>query len=115
MGLYSYKDIVLHLPRKYEDLHPTHENNLVDKERVVFVGNVVGTPITRRFSKIAVTKFTFVTLKKNVFYVEAWNRPYLSKILEGDDVFTLVGNYDLKKNKINLVNISKGVIKDSNF
>lgn len=115
MGLYSYKDIVLHLPRKYEDLHPTHENNLVDKERVVFVGNVVGTPITRRFSKIAVTKFTFVTLKKNVFYVEAWNRPYLSKILEGDDVFTLVGNYDLKKNKINLVNISKGVIKDSNY
>lgn len=115
MGLYSYKDIILHLPRKYEDLHPTHENNLADKERVVFVGNIVGTPITRRFSKIAVTKFSFVTLKKNVFYVEAWNRPYLSKTLEGGDLFTLVGNYDAKKNKINLVNITKGVVKDDNY
>lgn len=115
MGLYSYKDIILHLPRKYEDLHPTHENNLADKERVVFVGNIVGTPLTRRFSKIAVTKFSFVTLKKNVFYVEAWNRPYLSKTLEGEDLFTLVGNYDAKKNKINLVNITKGVVKDDNY
>lgn len=115
MGLYSYKDIILHLPRKYEDLHPTHENNLADKERVVFVGNIVGTPLTRRFSKIAVTKFSFVTLKKNVFYVEAWNRPYLSKTLEGGDLFTLVGNYDAKKNKINLVNITKGVVSDGNY
>jgi len=115
MGLYSYKDIILHLPRKYEDLHPTHENNLADKERVVFVGNIVGTPLTRRFSNIAVTKFSFVTLKKNVFYVEAWNRPYLSKTLEGGDLFTLVGNYDAKKNKINLVNITKGVVSDDNY
>ncbi len=115
MGLYSYKDIILHLPRKYEDLHPTHENNLADKERVVFVGNIVGTPLTRRFSKINVTKFSFVTLKKNVFYVEAWNRPYLSKTLEGGDLFTLIGNYDAKKNKINLVNITKGVVKDDNY
>ena len=106
MGLYSYKDIVLHLPRKYEDLHPTHENNLVDKERIVFVGNVVGTPLTRRFGRTAVTKFTFVTLKKNVFYVEAWNRPYLSKTLEGGDIFTLIGNYDSKKNKIKLIGMN---------
>ena len=115
MGLYSYKDIVLHLPRKYEDLRPTKENNLVDKERIVFIGNIVGTPTTRRFGKMAVTKFTFVTLNKNVFYVEAWNRPYLSKILQSEDLFTLVGNYDLKKNKINLVNINKGVIKDTSY
>ena len=115
MGLYSYRDIVLHLPRKYEDLRPTHENNLKDKERVVLVGNVVGTPMSRRFSNLSVTRFTFVTKAKNVFYVEAWNRTYLNKILQSDDLFTLVGNFDLKKNKINLVNITKGEISDENF
>ena len=115
MAIYSWKDVILHLPRKYEDLHPTHENNLKDKERIVFVGNVVGTPTTRRFGHMAVTKFSFVTKNKNVFYVEAWNRPYLSKTLEGEDLFTLIGNYDLKKNKINLVNITKGEISDGNF
>ena len=115
MGIYSYKDIILHLPRKYEDLHPTHENNLLDKERIVFVGQIVGTPMTRRFSKMAVTRFSFVTTNKNVFYVEAWNRPYLSKILDNESTYTLIGNFDLKKNKINLVNITKGVIQDNEF
>ena len=95
MGIYSYKDIILHLPRKYEDLHPTHENNLLDKERIVFVGQIVGTPMTRRFSKMAVTRFSFVTTNKNVFYVEAWNRPYLSKILDNESTYTLIGNFDL--------------------
>lgn len=115
MGIYSYKDIILHLPRKYEDLHPTHENNLLDKERIVFVGQIVGTPMTRRFSKMAVTRFSFVTTNKNVFYVEAWNRPYLSKILDNESTYTLIGNFDLKKNKINLVNITKGVIQDNEY
>ena len=113
MGIYNWKDVILHLPRKYEDLHPTHENDLKDKERIVFVGNIVGTPITRRFGKMAVTKFSFVTKKKNVFYVEAWNRPYLTKILDNEAIYTLIGNFDQKKNKINLVNITKGEITDN--
>ena len=82
MGIYSYKDIVFHLPRKYEDLRPTHEEGLKDKERVVFVGNVVGTPVTRHFARVSVTKFSFITKSQNIFYVEAWNRPYLNKILQ---------------------------------
>ena len=114
MGIFTWKDIILHLPRKYEDLHPTHENELKDKERIVFVGKIVGTPLTSRFSKMAVTKFSFVTKNRNVFYVEAWNRPYLSKNLNNEEYYTLIGNYDLKKNKINLINIIKGE-KHDNF
>lgn len=115
MGIYSYKDVVLHLPKKYEDLRPTLENLLVDKQRVVFVGNVLKDISTRRFSKLTVTKFRFVTRNKNVFNVEAWNRPYLTKILQSDDIYTLIGNYDAKKNKINMVNITKGELQDNNY
>lgn len=115
MGIYSYKDVVLHLPGKYEDLRPTPENLLVDKQRVVFVGNVLKDISTRRFSKLTVTKFRFVTKNKNVFNVEAWNRPYLVKILQSDDIYTLIGNYDAKKNKINMVNITKGELQDDNY
>ena len=115
MGIYSYKDIIFHLPRKYEDLHPTNENNLVDKQRVVFVGKIASTPLTRRFSRLCVTSFSFVTKNKNVFFVEAWNRPYLAAILNNEDYYTLVGNYDQKKNKINLVNINKGEIDPNNY
>lgn len=111
MHIYSFKDVLLHLPRKYENLTPTHENNLVDKERVVLVGNIVGSIQTRKFPRISVSKFSFVTLKKNVFYVEAWNRPYLSNIVEEGAVYTLIGNYDASKNKINFINMIKGAPK----
>lgn len=111
MNIYSFKDVLLHLPRKYENLTPTHENNLIDKERVVLVGNIVGSIQTRKFPRISVSKFSFVTLKKNVFYVEAWNRPYLSNIVEEGAVYTLVGNYDAQKNKINFINMTKGAPK----
>lgn len=113
MGIKTYADVVLHLPRRYEDLTVTHENNLADKERIVFLGHIAGVPMTRRFSKMAVTRFQFVTKNNNVFYVEAWNRPYLSSTLNNEDIYTLVGNYDQKKNKINLVNITKGEIEES--
>ena len=111
MNIYSFKDVLFHLPRKYENLTPTHENNLTDKERVVLVGNIVGSIQTRKFPRISVSKFSFVTLKKNVFYVEAWNRPYLSNIVEEGAVYTLVGNYDASKNKINFINMTKGTPK----
>lgn len=116
VGIHSFKDVIFHLPRRYDDLHPTHENNLADKERVVLVGNIVGTPLTKRFSSMCVTNFTFVSEKKNVFYVEAWNRPYLSKNLsDSNELYTLVGYFDLKKNKINLLSINKGQVSDGNY
>ena len=115
MGIFSYKDVLFHLPRKYENLRPTPENNLQDKQRLVFVGNVIAPINTRRFKNISVSTFSFVTLKKNLFYVEAWNRPYLSKILNTENVYTLIGNYDQKNNKINLINILKGAPLNRNI
>ena len=112
MSIHSFYDVIYHLPRRYDDLTPTHERNLENKERVVFVGHVSGAIISNRFSRLSVSKFTFVTKNKNIFHVEAWNRPYLSKILNNQDIYTLIGSYDSKKNKINLINISKGEVTD---
>ena len=110
MGIFSYKDVINTLPRKYIDYSLTKETNLNDKDKVVIEGKIVGTPLTSRFKNISVTKFTFVSLAKNIFYVEAWNRPYLAKTLNGEEVYTLNASYDLKKNKLNLINITKGKI-----
>ena len=115
MSIFSYKDIIFHLPRRYDNLKPTRERNLENKERVVIVGNVSGAIVSSRFSRASVSKFTFVSKNKNIFHVEAWNRPYLSKVLNSEDLYTLIGSYDAKKNKINLVNITKGEVNDDNY
>ncbi|NCA94509.1 MAG: ATP-dependent DNA helicase RecG [Epsilonproteobacteria bacterium] len=108
MGLYSFEDIIFHLPRKYDNLEPTREFGLRDKERVVFFGRVTRPPVSSRFSRAQVTRFSFTTKAGNTFAVEAWNRPYLTKMLDSESVYTLVANYDYYKNKLNMINLTKG-------
>ncbi len=110
MGIFSYYDVVNHLPRRYEDLNYTHDQGLIDKERVVLLGKVTSVPKVVKTRNISIVRFDFITSNRRYFRVVAFNRPYLGKIINLADDFTLVGNYDLKKNEINLVNIYKGEI-----
>ena len=106
----TYKQAIYHLPYRYDDLNITKETGLEDKSRLVIEGRIISTPITKRFRNISVTKFTFFTKNENIFYVEAWNRPYIASNLNREDIFTLIGSYDLKNKKVNLINIYKGEI-----
>ena len=116
MGIFSYKQAIEHLPRRYEDLSPTRETNLENKERVVLVGRLISTPLISKFGyTTSVVKFTFLTNKENIFYAEAWNRPYLAKNLALNEIYTLVGSFDSKKNIVNVINITKGIVEDKNF
>jgi len=115
MGLFTYRDIILHLPRKYDNYRPTRENNWQDKERVVISGRISRPAVNSRFSKAQVTRFQFTSLNGNTFAVEAWNRPYLSKTLDGENIYTLVGSYDYYKNKLNLINITKGQVAEEDY
>lgn len=102
----NYLDVLEHTPRAYEDMTPTREIMLLDKERVVFYGRLIQVPTLSRFSRVSLVRFKFQTLAGNEFNIEAYNRPYLPKILKLDTKYVVIGNYDQKKNKINLINIS---------
>lgn len=115
MGIASHFQVIEHLPRSYESLLSTHESGLKDKEKVVFYGRVVGAATCSRFTSISVCKFSFITNNGAIFKVEAWNRPYLSSQLNNDDYFTLIANFDLKKNKLNLIRIIKGIPNSDNL
>lgn len=116
MGIFSYKQIIEHLPRRYDDFSPTKETGLTNKERIVVVGRLLSVPVIKKFGyTTSVIKFTFLTRNNNIFYCEAWNRPYLIKNLSNNEVYTLVGSYDAKKNIVNVINILKGIIEDNNF
>ncbi len=116
MGIFSYRQLIHYLPRKYDDLTLTVETNLDNKERVVIVGKVVGTPLVYKYSyKTTLTKFTFISKNENIFYCEAWNRPYLSKMLTNGELFTIVASFDKKKNILNIINITKGEITDGEY
>ncbi|MDY0100594.1 MAG: hypothetical protein RBR94_01205, partial [Bacilli bacterium] len=115
MGISSFNDLLLHLPRKYESFMPTREYNLEHKERVVFHGFIAGEFVSTRFNKVQLTRFTFTTLNGNSFQVEAWNRQYLIHLKKDETPFTLVAYYDYFKNKLTLLSLTKGVIEKDDY
>ncbi len=113
MDIHSPLDVLEHLPRRYENFTytPSKNGNYQDKERIVVLGKLRGAlPKTLRFSHLSVSRFYFETLEGETFLVEAWNRPYLSKVVVQDELYTISGSYDAKRHSLSMLNVFKGEI-----
>ena len=112
IGIFSYADVLSHLPRRYENYTYTEEKvSYEDKEHLVLKGKIRGgAPHPMRFAKRTLYRFYFETVGGMVYLVEAWNRTYLGKILKPDTLYTLTGVYEKNRHSISLVNILTGEI-----
>ncbi len=113
MGIFDYYDVISHLPKRYDDYSLTHERNLKDKERVTIFGKVVTSPKKVLGRKTTIISFDVLTDARTYFKVKAFNRPYLSKLVDLDEYYTITGTYDRTQNCINLVNLVKGKVDNS--
>ena len=113
MEIFNYYDVINHLPRRYENFNFTPERDLKDKQRVVLFGKVISLPRVNKTKRVDVTTFDYMTVNKSYFRVVAFNRPYLAKILNLEDNFTLVGSFNKKRNEIDMLNIYKGEIPEN--
>lgn len=110
MGIKNAYDVINYLPRRYEDFSYTMERNLGDKQRVVLFGRPLSLPQLVKHRGVSIVRFDFQTQKGTYFKVIAFNRPYLSNIINLENDYTLVGMFDKKNNEINLVNIIMGIV-----
>ena len=113
MGIFTYYDVINHIPKRYDDFSLTHERNLADKEKVTVYAKVVTSPKKVLARKTTIISFDILTSANTYFKVVAFNRPYLSKIVDLNEDYTINGVYEKKTNSINLVNIQKGKIADN--
>ncbi len=114
MGIFNNYQVVEHLPRRYDDLSYTGERNLKDKDRVVLLGKVMSIPKVAKTRSVEVTTFDFLTKNKTYFRVVAFNRRYLSKMIDLENDFTIVGSYNAKRGELDMINIYKGEIPEKN-
>ena len=110
MGIFSYHDVINHLPKRYEDFSLSDTRNLIDKQKIVTVGEIVSVPKLNQGKKVKSVIFDFISKDRKFFSVIAFNRPYLLKKLNVNETYTLTGIYDKSKNTIDMINIGKGTI-----
>ncbi len=113
LGIRAPYEALCHYPYRYEDFSYTpYKAFLEDKERVVLLGRAEGGVKTSRFrGHMSKTAFSFSCVNGGLYQVVAWNQPYLSKVLSGEGLFSLVGTYDYKRREISLSKLLKGEIK----
>ena len=99
MGIYSFYDVVNHLPRRYDDYSLTRERDLEDKERVTIYAKIISNiSVTKSFHRVPLAAFDVLTESNTYFHVVAFNRSYLGKNFSLNDWVTIIGSFDKKKN-----------------
>ena len=114
MDIWSFYDVINHLPRRYENFNLTNPNDIKDKERIVIYGQVISYPKQTRGRRVVSVAFDFMSIDKKYYHVIAFNRGYLSSTIELNEFYTLVGTYNKSKNEISLINLQKGKIEKEN-
>jgi ATP-dependent DNA helicase RecG len=114
IGIVTPVDVLNHLPRRYEnfDLSP-YKRIYEDKERLVKRGIIDGKIKSVRFRNHSLTSF-YLCCEGESFLVEAWNRPYLAKILKSEEEYTITGVYEAKRHSLSLVFLVKGKVAIEN-
>ena len=110
MGIFTPYQVIEHLPRRYDDLSYTKEKGLEDKERVVILGKLVSLPKYVKTRTVEIVTFDFITVNRTYFRIKAYNRRYLTNILDLENQFTITGVFNKKNNEIDLTNVYKGEI-----
>lgn len=111
MGIFTSYQVIEHLPRRYEVLNESKDEEFVNKARVVVLGKIISPITIKKGFKTSAAMFTVSSPNlKRSFTVLAYNRMFLTKTLKQDDLVTVWGYYNAKTNEINMLNMYKGEI-----
>ena len=110
MGIFTPYDVINHLPRRYEDFSYSLEKDLKDKQRLVLLGKVISIPKAVQTRGVQIVSFDFMSNNRHYYKVVFFNQPYLVKYLKVDEVYSLVGTFNLKRNELDGQRILKGEI-----
>lgn len=115
MEIYSFHDVLYHLPRTYDNFAPTKLTGLNDKDRVVFLGRLTGAVSYTKKGRLSIVRWQMETKDGTFFRLVAFNRPYLLKFINSQNLYTVVGKYDALRREINLQTIVKGEMHASEY
>ena len=111
LGIQSYADFLWYFPRQYVDFSLTHDVLLIDKQKVVLLGEVKSAPRLSRMGKLTLLSFQFLSKEGVYVTVSAFNRPYLTSSVHVGETYTVSGTYDVKRKTINLSTLVKGTLE----
>jgi ATP-dependent DNA helicase RecG len=110
MGIFTYYDVINHLPHRYDDYSYTDETNIQDKQRVVLLGKVISVPRVVPSRSVTVLTFDFMSRNRKYYKIVFFNQPYLAKTVKIDEEYSIIGTFNLKRNEVDGMKMIKGEV-----
>lgn len=108
IGIEDSISLVNYLPYRYDEFSYDDETSFYDKKRVVIKGKLSASPRLVKTSSVDIIIFYFLSTKGNLYTVKAFNHHYLKNILNTNDEYSLVGQYNQDRKELTFINIKKG-------
>ena len=99
-GIWSTYDLVLHVPKAYEDFSFTHQSMLKHKEIITIKGTISSEIKLNRYTKGQMISFK-LDFNEQKISVVAFGKGYLIKTFKTGDEVVVKGYYDLYQKRVN--------------
>lgn len=113
LNIDSFESLIRYFPRTYQDFSLTKDVLLVDKQKVVLLGEAKSTPKISRMGKLTMIQFYFLSQEGVYVSIVAFNRPYLLKMVHVGKMYTIGGTYDGIRKVISLSTLVLGSMEDT--
>lgn len=101
IGLYTIKDLLFHLPFRFEDIQARSLDTVQDQENVVLMGKVVSPPTISYFGhKRSRLAFKLAVDSQNIIQVVFFNQPYLKSQLELGQEKAIYGKWQSNRQEL---------------
>lgn len=101
IGLYTIKDLLFHLPFRFEDIQARSLDTVQDQENVVLMGKVVSPPTISYFGhKRSRLAFKLAVDSQNIIQVVFFNQPYLKTQLELGQEKAIYGKWQSNRQEL---------------
>lgn len=104
-GIWNTYDLVSYLPKNYDNFSVVDVDSLKHEE----VSTVIGTIYAPLFTvkKKVVWTTTSILVQDKLIKLNIFGRDYLTKVFKKDDVVLVKGKYNIFKNEMNVIHITK--------
>lgn len=111
--IFTFKDVIFHLPHRYLDLRYSREFNVNTNEKVVLYLKATSAPVIIKTPRVTIIRFSAISENNITYNIVAYNQRYILNVVNVGTSITVYGTINLKKQEISLIKLFPRLLSEA--
>lgn len=103
--IFTFKDVIFHLPRSYLNLAYSNEFALNTNDKVMLYLKATSLPTVFKTAKVTIIRFSALSETNTPYLLVAYNQRYIARLITPGTMFSVYGTINLHKREISVSKI----------